>query len=301
VKLVACPKCHAQYDLDGQTRELVECPCGTTFPARSAPAVDAAVQRCAACGALVGETDTTCPYCQAAVVRQFAPAGPVCPQCYARNPEGARHCTACGVEFAPQPLRDQSRQIECPVCAGVALTARSLDGLWVDECPMCLGLWAPGDLMDRIVARVRERRKAGGQPSIDPAHLPRKSAWQTGVAYRKCPECGAGMQRKNFGHRSGVVVDWCGSHGTWLDANEMEDIAAFILAGGLDVKPAVPAAGDQTSALPADPARTAAILAAEQMLADEREKSRARRYPVTEIDATRALKGIGDFLAGILK
>jgi Zn-finger nucleic acid-binding protein len=52
-------------------------------------------------------------------------------------------------------------------------------------------------------------------------------------AYRSCPRCGHRMQRKNFGKRSGVIVDWCGSHGTWLDKDELEQIAAFIAAGGL--------------------------------------------------------------------
>jgi hypothetical protein len=41
------------------------------------------------------------------------------------------------------------------------------------------------------------------------------------------------MQRKNFGKRSGVIVDWCGGHGTWLDKDELEQIATFIAAGGL--------------------------------------------------------------------
>ena len=41
------------------------------------------------------------------------------------------------------------------------------------------------------------------------------------------------MQRKNYGKRSGVIVDWCGTHGTWLDADELEQIAAFIASGGL--------------------------------------------------------------------
>jgi len=53
------------------------------------------------------------------------------------------------------------------------------------------------------------------------------------VAYRKCPICGDLMQRKNFGKRSGVIVDWCGEHGVWLDADELESIATFISRGGL--------------------------------------------------------------------
>ncbi len=298
MKLVACPKCHAQFDVGDRAGETIECRCGTTIPSRPSAAVDAAVTRCAACGALVGEADKVCGYCQAAVVRQFAPAGPVCPQCYARNPEAARHCTACGLEFAPQPLREQGRQLECPVCPGVPMTPRSLAGLWVDECPMCLGLWTPGDIMDRIVARVRERRKATADRGPEIAGRARRAQWQAGVAYRKCPECGVAMQRKNFGHRSGVVVDWCGSHGTWLDANEMEDIASFILAGGLELKSKEGTAGD--SVLSVDPGRIVAMAAAERILAEERTRSR-KVNPATELDSTRILRGLGDFLAGILK
>ena len=104
------------------------------------------------------------------------------------------------------------------------------------------------------------------------------------------------MQRKNFGRRSGVVVDWCGSHGTWLDTDEMGDIAGFVLEGGLEHEPAGTAVG--TWSLPADPARTAAILAAEQLLAEERARSIARDQ---RLGSGHALRGIGDFLAQFLK
>jgi len=298
VKLVACPKCHAHYDVADITDEAVRCPCGAIIPAKPPAAVDAAVKRCAACGALVADGEQVCSYCQAAVARDPAPAGPVCPECYARNPEGARHCTACGVAFLPQPIRRTADPLECPTCAGVHLAARSLGGLWVDECPMCLGLWAPGDVMDRLVERVRERRRRDGKPAAEHAHRERRAAWQAEVSYRRCPVCRGGMQRKNFGHRSGVVVDWCGSHGTWLDAHEMEDIAAFVLEGGLETAPAQGKEG--TWNLPADPARTAAILAAEQLLADERARSNERTQQWT-FGPGHPFKGIGDLIAEFLK
>lgn len=42
------------------------------------------------------------------------------------------------------------------------------------------------------------------------------------------------MHRKNFGGRSGVIVDVCTSHGTWFDAEELPRVLAFVEAGGLE-------------------------------------------------------------------
>lgn len=39
------------------------------------------------------------------------------------------------------------------------------------------------------------------------------------------------MGRRNFRKRSGVIVDQCHEHGTWLDAQELERIAGFVLSG----------------------------------------------------------------------
>ena len=298
MKLAACPNCHAQYDVADVAEETITCPCGASFPAQAPAAVDAAVTRCAACGALVGDEERVCSYCQATVVRDPGPAGPVCPECYARNPERALHCTACGVAFLPQPVRKNVDPLECPICPGVRLTARNLGGFWVDECPMCLGLWAPGDVMDRLVDRVRERRRQEGPPPTGHAHRERRARWQTQITYRKCPVCGGAMQRKNFAGHSGVVVDWCGSHGTWLDTHEMEDIAAFVIEGGL--QGAVVGSGDANWSLPADPRKAAAVLAAERLLAVERARARAWDRG-SHFDSGRLVKGIGDLFAKLLR
>ena len=103
------------------------------------------------------------------------------------------------------------------------------------------------------------------------------------------------MQRKNFGRRSGVVVDWCGSHGTWLDANELEDIADFVAAGGLRQQ-AAGAGEDPGWALPADPKRIAAIAAAEKILAEERARTSG---PDTRGEVT--IRSVGDLFALLLQ
>jgi Zn-finger nucleic acid-binding protein len=176
------------------------------------------------------------------------------------------------------------------------MASRNVGGLWLDECPQCLGLWAPGDVMDRLVDKVEEKRRAS-TPTASSGPRERQSAWQEEVVYRHCPECQGAMQRKNFGVRSGVVVDWCGSHGTWLDAHEMEDIAAFVMQGGLDRD-----AGPESprGALPADPSRTAAILAAEQLVVEERARSQARERAIL-FGTGAGWKGIGDLFEHLLK
>ena len=39
------------------------------------------------------------------------------------------------------------------------------------------------------------------------------------------------MARRNYRKKSGVIIDTCSEHGVWLDADELEQIAGFILSG----------------------------------------------------------------------
>lgn len=298
MKLVGCPKCHAQYDVAGWSEALVACRCGATFSAVPPPAIDTAVTRCAACGALVGEAETVCAYCHAEISRRPQRSGPVCPECYARNPESAKFCTSCGVAFKPQPIRAGQLSLRCPACPESTLVSRNLGGGWVDECPTCLGLWAPGDIMERLVERIREKRRHDGPRPADQEERERRAAWANEVTYRHCPECGGMMQRRNFGRRSGIIVDWCGEHGTWLDANEMEDIADFVLQGGLERQQAA-GVGD-VDGLHVDPKRVAAMTAAERIMAEERARGSAAGH-ARELNPLAELKGIGDLIALLLR
>ena len=42
------------------------------------------------------------------------------------------------------------------------------------------------------------------------------------------------MNRVNFAHCSGVIVDVCKSHGVWFDRDELSRIVEFIRSGGLE-------------------------------------------------------------------
>ncbi len=149
----------------------------------------------------------------------------------ARNLDDARFCLACGVGFQPQIPLQTAPELRCPCCERW-MSTREVGGLVIQECPKCHGLWAPEDvfeaLVDRAAAVARERSKTGQSavPRVDGGNPARDR-----VEYRRCPACDAMMTRRNFRKRSGVIIDRCHEHGTWLDANELERIAGFVLSG----------------------------------------------------------------------
>ena len=107
-------------------------------------------------------------------------------------------------------------------------------GLALNECPKCNGLWVPGDHFDLLVSRAIEaHRNASPEQrlTLKPRVVGANPASQR-VSYRQCPECQGYMQRRNYQRSSGVIIDRCKEHGSWLDADELEQIAGFILSGG---------------------------------------------------------------------
>jgi hypothetical protein len=52
------------------------------------------------------------------------------------------------------------------------------------------------------------------------------------VQYKQCPVCDGAMTRRNYGTVSGVIVDVCYDHGTWVDGTAFGELADFIVRGG---------------------------------------------------------------------
>lgn len=231
MRLIACPHCHAQYDVTHVAETSFDCRCGERLENRALRAVDSEIHRCGGCGASVPPGAKRCEYCRSAIVRDPRWLSLICPECYARTHPDARFCTACGVAFAPQELGGEAPELDCPAC-GAALTERRVADARVSECGECGGLWAPGPSFEALVNRAIEARRRGDPEriTIEPRVRGSNPAAQR-IQYRRCPECDAYMQRRNFMKSSGVITDVCRTHGTWLDADELEQIAGFILSG----------------------------------------------------------------------
>jgi Zn-finger nucleic acid-binding protein len=257
VRLIACPTCHSQYDVTDLAAETFTCRCGEAVENRPPAARDAVIRRCGACGALATTESGRCDYCNARLrADPNQPLSLICPECYARNAEDGRFCTACGVTFSPYPLRIAGREVPCPAC-GSGMPARAVAGVAVHECGGCHGLWVPGTAFDDLAARAADAQPPTAPGAPEPRVRGGNPMTQR-VVYRRCPECDAHMQRRNFGKASGVIIDRCRDHGTWLDADELERIAGFLLGDkrpeSLRAPQAAAARQDGRPApLPADP------------------------------------------------
>lgn len=119
----------------------------------------------------------------------------------------------------------------CPGCQGTMERHEIAGGHPVHACRACGGAWAPKETVDAVVEAARARPLPPGQP-------PRRQVHAGGVGpvvYRRCPQCGKLMARRNFARISGVILDTCPDHGTYFDPGELPAIVDFVRSGGLEL------------------------------------------------------------------
>jgi Zn-finger nucleic acid-binding protein len=114
------------------------------------------------------------------------------------------------------------------------MSAITLGSTAMRECEKCEGLWVELAAFEKICADREQDAAVLGMAapvaapkSVFGNELPR-------AVYVPCPQCSELMNRINFAHCSGVIIDVCRGHGTWFDRDELRGIIEFIRAGGLD-------------------------------------------------------------------
>ena len=103
------------------------------------------------------------------------------------------------------------------------------------ECEKCGGIWLDVLSFEKICADREQQSAVLGTASNVPGHYIDISPDPIKVRYIPCPQCGQLMNRMNFAHCSGVIVDVCRGHGTWFDRDELREIIEFIRRGGLEL------------------------------------------------------------------
>ncbi|HET9955003.1 MAG TPA: zf-TFIIB domain-containing protein [Polyangiaceae bacterium] len=176
--------------------------------------------RCPICGGPTEAAARRCEYCRSALATLR------CAACFHLNPGNAKHCGGCGFELGLEPLATTST-LHCPSCSA-AMEALSEAAGTLYVCGSCEGQFVEHRLMSALVER---QERVQTELVTGP---PRAKHIVGSVAYRACPICSALMWRKNFGARSGVIVDVCARHGSFMDPGELPDILTFVSRGGLE-------------------------------------------------------------------
>lgn len=143
---------------------------------------------------------------------------------------GARFCANCGAEAARTRV-DETKPLKCPRCRSdmQALRLGETEGR---ECAQCGGLWLDADTLDRLAS---EHDQLVAATSVLAARIPLTPTPADIVRYVPCPVCEKLMNRTNFAHASGVILDVCKGHGVWLDRGELQRVLEFVGSGGLAV------------------------------------------------------------------
>jgi len=233
-RLLACPECRRQYDASGLAAgSRIHCDCGELLEVPAARGRTAAVVRCSSCGAPRRGAALACVHCGADFTLSDQDLDTLCPGCGTRIGRRARFCHACGLAILPFATAGEETATPCPACGPPRrLASRTLgeEGLALSECRRCGGLWIGGE-----VFRVLEERARRDETFWKGADLPDPSdrGQGAGAFYRPCPSCATRMHRRNYGRRSGVILDVCPRHGLWFDHGELARILAWIRSGSL--------------------------------------------------------------------
>ena len=156
-----------------------------------------------------------------------------CPSCFGMMFIGSRHCPHCGTAVMEVAAADLPT-LKCPRCK-VDMASVTIGSTATRECGKCGGLWVEVAAFEKICANREQQSAVLGVASPAPVSKPLRPGVDEKIKYAPCPQCGQLMNRMNFAHCSGVIVDVCKGHGTWVDRDELRAIIEFIRRGGVEL------------------------------------------------------------------
>lgn len=179
---------------------------------------------CPSCGAGVASDSTECEFCKTRLKTV------ACPKCLGLMFVGTKFCGHCGAKAVETHLAEGDHPGNCPRCR-LSLELLEIGEIKVRTCAKCDGIWADVETFENICA-TREQQSAvlgfiGNRES--------KAEPLAKISYVPCPDCGQLMNRSNFAHASGVIIDICKKDGVWFDAEELPRIIEFIQKGGMEM------------------------------------------------------------------
>ncbi|MDD5719932.1 MAG: zf-TFIIB domain-containing protein [Candidatus Krumholzibacteria bacterium] len=114
--------------------------------------------------------------------------------------------------------------MNCPACKS-QMFVMEYDGLELDHCPACAGVWFDGGELALLFADAEDQ----AHPELVPGVLAGLPQAASAERKRRCPMCRRSMRKVNIGPRRRVLVDACvRGHGLFFDRGEVADLARDI-------------------------------------------------------------------------
>lgn len=164
---------------------------------------------------------------------------PNCKSCSAPLAANINRCQYCGVRNDVDlhgkhqySITTKLSERICPQC-DIELQTISLnlnEPFFIERCKSCYGLFFdPGEI------EILLKSSVSNVFDINLQHIDNinKDRYQKNkIKYVECPVCRILMNRVNYKHRSGVIIDQCSKHGIWLDNGEITHLMEWKKAGG---------------------------------------------------------------------
>jgi len=162
-----------------------------------------------------------------------------CSKCGGSVPVGSNFCNYCGTKYDSDlvtlkyGMELTKTDRECPDCKTELNSVDLQIGhkFLVEKCGECYGVFLDKLELEELLKLIFSYP---GEPDtlrlFELLDCPDRQ--KENVKYRNCPVCSCMMARRNFGRRSGVVMDVCPNHGTWLDGGEISQLIKWSTAGG---------------------------------------------------------------------
>jgi Zn-finger nucleic acid-binding protein len=145
---------------------------------------------------------------------------------------GMEFCPHCGAKGS-RTVYASAPALRCPGCMS-DMGLVTVGTTKMHECSACASLWLDAATFTQLCTVREERGAVAAFIDVEKGTTTPRTAPLGAVRYVPCPVCAKLMNRQNFGHRSGVVIDVCKGHGVWFEHNELRAALRFIDSGGFE-------------------------------------------------------------------
>lgn len=114
--------------------------------------------------------------------------------------------------------------MECPGCQ-YDMSEHELDGVMIDECKRCGGVWLDAGEAEELVKKAPTPREALQKKKLELLRQWQVAALNPRETDRGCPRCPAPLMRVNYKDIPGLQIDKCKDDcGMYLDKGELEKV-----------------------------------------------------------------------------